>query len=877
MRFDESEYRENFLKKHRGARGAPGDLLDRYAITLPAQSDAEIGEQLKKVRAYWNKIYTGKSSIAQVANYCRIEDQRLRDKHGQRMESQAWWNDQRSDRQKADQETAKRLADELTRKYGKLGVVPSGTLEQFAKQLGLAPGHALQAAKNCRLSVIADVTLPEAEPIRQFPALVKAMGECGAASVPELVHPGAGPFRIVNRYECLADSRKRLDMTAVLAQIQEADKLGKTATVDARRRALQILATAAKGGVNLDTVALYHAAAISRDSAATSAEIAAERLREAGVERHDAAVIAVLLAEQGTGPGSSAPDVPELLQSGRLREARAAAASLPLDSGERAEMARLVQEAQERLDQLLSAARTALAVPDEARAEQLLQEAALLSAEDAGTELAAVPPPPPARLRASGDGTEVRLFWRPAPGHGRDTVYAVRRSEQPRPLTAPSEGDPVYRDSGDACADPRAPVARPVQYAVFAVRDGRPPSRPALVTVTLVPPVTKVHADAGPASVALSWSARPEAQVEVTRTAAGQDPVPVPARGGGCVVSGLPQGQQQHFEVTAVYTGPDGRELRAAPQRVSATPRAEARPLTSLRARLVSADGALRVRVTWRPADDSEVRVVRCDRDPGFPPGTVVTPEQMAEAGEWITGTPVPPGPEQGFEAGIATGVHQLVPFSIGGTGVIAGKPVTVAVTDPVTHLSCRPFSDYATVSWQWPEKAQSAEVLWRVDGTEDVLQVDRGKYRAGVHVPLGRGPCEVEVRAVIRAGTTVFTSPPATTTVGQVVDTPIRYDVTRPVPSRHGWSRKVTFAADRSCDGVRVQMVASDRSVIPTRPQDGRAVLDITLSLTPREPRTEKVTVPRGTVWVKCFVISGPGTLVGPAIAKLRSYQWPR
>ena len=170
--------------------------------------------------------------------------------------------------------------------------------------------------------------------------------------------------------------------------------------------------------------------------------------------------------------------MPELLASGKLREAKAAAMSLPADSGLRAEAMRDVEDAQRRLDLLTAAGGAALAGTDVARAAALLTAAALIRAEDAAAELATVPLPPPADLRATGDGIAVQLFWRPAKSHDADTVYAVRRTAQPRPLIAPSEGEPVHRDCGDTCTDDRVPVARPVQYAVFAVGDGRPELTP---------------------------------------------------------------------------------------------------------------------------------------------------------------------------------------------------------------------------------------------------------------------------------------------------------------------------------------------------------------------------------------------------------------
>src|SRR6185437_13493132 len=112
MSFDEAEYREEFLKKHRGARGAPGELLARYAITLPA-TDTQIAARVKEVRAYWNKVYNGKTGFAQVAKLCRAEDERLKAEHGPRMETSAWWQARQSDTQRAADGAIAVMADDL--------------------------------------------------------------------------------------------------------------------------------------------------------------------------------------------------------------------------------------------------------------------------------------------------------------------------------------------------------------------------------------------------------------------------------------------------------------------------------------------------------------------------------------------------------------------------------------------------------------------------------------------------------------------------------------------------------------------------------------------------------------------------------------------
>jgi hypothetical protein len=511
-------------------------------------------------------------------------------------------------------------------------------------------------------------------------------------------------------------------------------------------------------------------------------------------------------------------------------------------------------------------------------AEALLKDGGGISAEDAATELAVVPLPPPADLRAAVEGGAVRLFWRPAAGHDPDTVYAVRRTPQARPLTAPSEGEPVYRDRGDTCADSHAPVARRVQYAVFALGDGRPSSRPAAVSITPLPPVSGLAAEVGAATVALRWSAHPDAEVRVTRTGPGGAPASVRVTGSGSQVSGLAEGQPQHFEVTAVYHGPDGSELRSVTEHITATPRAQARPVSTLRARPFGADGVIRVRVTWVPVDNSDVKIVRAEREHTLPFGKTVSLEEMKALGPEVTGTIAPAGRETGFETVLPPGVHRLVPFSIGGAGIVVGKLATVAVTDPVRYLTVTPFADYATVSWEWPANAQIAEVSWRVDGEEDVRNVDRGQYRStgGFQVPLGNGPCHIEVRAVIAVAGKSFTSPPVSADITQIVEPQIRYRVSSTGPSvgpLGGRKKKVVFTADQPCYGARVVMIACQGPVMPLKASDGVPILDTVLPSLDA-PAEFKATVPgsiKKPFWVRCFVVAGQARLIDPPITSLK------
>jgi hypothetical protein len=76
MQFDEKKYTD-LLIAHRRNKTNPEDLLERYAITLPA-GDAEIAEQVKRVREYWNKIGLGQSRASEGAKWCRTQDELLR-------------------------------------------------------------------------------------------------------------------------------------------------------------------------------------------------------------------------------------------------------------------------------------------------------------------------------------------------------------------------------------------------------------------------------------------------------------------------------------------------------------------------------------------------------------------------------------------------------------------------------------------------------------------------------------------------------------------------------------------------------------------------------------------------------------------------------
>jgi hypothetical protein len=286
----------------------------------------------------------------------------------------------------------------------------------------------------------------------------------------------------------------------------------------------------------------------------------------------------------------------------------------------------------------------------------------------------------------------------------------------------------------------------------------------------------------------------------------------------------------------------------------------------------------VRVRISWAPVDKSQVRIMRSATPPALTLGSWVSRQQMAAAGQEVTGHVAAVRGEVALEAELPPGVHYLVPFSIGGTGIVVGRPATVAVTDPVRHLQVTPFADYVTVSWEWPPATELAEVAWEIDGNEDCFLISRAEYRSagGARVPLGRGACTVEVRAVIMVGDASFAAPPARVVIDQVVDTAISYTVSAGVAVGPfgGRSKKVSFRSDAGCENVRVKVIASPGRVMPADAGAGIALLETSLTLRPGAPVEHHVTVPRQVkrpYWVRCFVVGGRATLIDPPILSLK------
>jgi hypothetical protein len=877
MPLDQKGYRAEYLRTRNAKQALPDDLLERYAIDLD-DADAEIAAQVKAVRAYWNAFKPGQK-FADVVRLCRIADEALKAEHGERMLQKSWWLEYADQRKQSAAESVGKIAERLKSAHGQLGVVTQASLDSSAAAYGVSPQQMTDAAREAGLTVVQPRPLP-APPIKgsQFTALELNLNACGALTIPELLHPGSGEFRILDGYRCVGDSGLRLDLAAVVTAFSEVEKLGKSAANDARREALQFLKTAVAKGVDLTELTETHLADLGRDSIGRGASATLDLFVDLKVERADAATFVAVLAEREVAAAASGiAKVDSLLDDGRLGEAEAAAAAIPERSEERKNALKKVADARARLDRLRSEVQTTVRAGEELRADSLVKEMARISGEDAEATLAAVPLAPVDGLRLVADGDTVKLYWRPSEGHGEETTYVVARGEE-RPPPSPADGREVTRTTEVLATDSHAPVAAQVHYSVFATAPHRPGSRPTGAAITIVPPVANITAEVGPDEVTVRWSSHPACVgVEVQRAEPGTRREPVESGPSSCRLTGLPEGVPIHFEIVAVYRDPRGNLHRSEAKHVDATPRSAAKPLPKLRARPVDNGGKVLVRVSWTPIDSSEVRILASASPPPWGPGTWISQEQLARFGEFgseLVGRRTTRGKDEVLEVTLDSGIHHLFAVSVGGTGIVCGASKTVGVTAPIGKPAVTAFGTYATISWEWPEGSEVAEVRTEVDGEVEIFELTRADYQAdgGARVRLGATACKVEVRAMIHSREGAFASPPVAILVDERNEAEISYRVSSSVLNKR--SKTVTFTSESGCAGAAIRVVAAAGSVMPVSAEEQFVLLDERLDLDPGKPAAYPVTVPKSISkprWVRCFSMDGKARLIDPPISDLK------
>jgi hypothetical protein len=884
--FDARRYEETVLKPLRGVTALPDDPLLLYGVE-PGMDRAALHEQLRRVRALWNQRSGAGTNLAKVCRLLDSKDQERKQKVGDQLLDPAWWQGEARRRAERSAAEVTKLAADLKAEFGGSGTVTQGQLDGIAKHSGLDDAAVADAARRAGLRVVEAVAIPDSSGLEPsaYQVLRDKLAEAGAPTVVHLLHPELrGTFKVIGGFSVVSDPRARLDKEALRARSNQAEAAADRSGTRAAKAALALLRTAHDQGQDLCSVTVFHLADLVRAKRS-------ERVPDRFIESHltelglDAGDAVLLVASTPHSGGASAPlketeFVRQLLADGQLREAQRVLAALPATAADAAEVRQAVDAVDAELGRLLASFRAAVAAGEVDRAGGLLQRARELAADDEAVarEWDRLPPAPPGELAARPADAEVRLAWRSA---GPDTWYRVCRGRGRAPID-PEDGQRVTETTGSVAVDPSPYPGEPTAYSVFASRNRKDWSRPATVSVVLVPAVSGVEVVAQPDRVSATWATNPAAvRVEVRRFTGGRGAVgvggtPVTAELSRFDDTGVTEGVEYDYALTAVYAGSDGREVTAKPVVVRARPRGRAAPVETLSVAAAGGADGERVTVTWTIRDPSaEVRIRRYEQRPSHREGEEIPLSSLEATGTEVTG--VRRGSRNGgsLEARVPPGQFVYVAFSIGAGGALVGPSELVSHTESVSGLHVRRLDRAAVLSWSWPQGTSAARVRWSAPGAPgEERTVTRTQYTEenGCRLPLGPTDLTVEVRAVTLTPLGTMTSEPATVTIPGA---PVRltYRITR-----RGWSRSrrtVSVHADRSCGPVDLVVVAAAGAIMPLRPGQGTELLRLTgLALTPEHPHVTEIEVP-GTIrrpfWLRCFLTSTAGaSIADPPVTEM-------
>ncbi|MEV7628697.1 hypothetical protein [Actinoplanes sp. NPDC089786] len=882
MSFDQEAYEREVVRPLRGKRGKLPPPPVMYAVRPDLRDRAALEAHLKRVRAFWGQKARGNTNAGAVCKQFIAADEELKRTAGGRLADPLWWQDQF--RQSADDQKAARteLVRKLREAYGASGRITRAQLTAIAQHVGGGEvAQAEAAAREAGLTVIDVLELPADCGLSrtQYDQLRDRLAEAGARTVVHLLHPGLTvPFAIARGFTVAGRPQLGLGPERITEQLEQAEKAADSTATRARKTALALLRSAYTKVPDLAAIALFHIVDQVGDAhrAGLDTKFVAAQIAELGVTEADAQLIAISLPSTGGGPERGLDRIQKLIEGRRLGEARAALAALPGDHAEHAAATELVTKAMAAFDDLLRQAADAERRHDVAGAARLLQQAGELDADNAQVLAAQerLPAPDPAQLslaeHASPPG--VRLSWAAGPGAPGGLTYRVVRGDD-RPPVHETDGVRVAQSADRAAVDAGVTPGRPAHYAVFASANGTVWSRPVTGSITVLPRVGEVTLDADETSVSGSWQQHPAViEVRVRRTRPGVG-TPIRVTGHGFRDTAIRVGEPHHYELTAVYPGPGGREQLAEPVVASATPRGAARPVGDLAVEpLTTADGALRVRLTWTAGEHDEIEIRRSDRPPAWGAGEQVPAARARSFGAVLPGVPVVRGGMVTMDCAVPPGQHVYVPFSYGAGGAAVGRAVAMGVTAPVTSPQLRRTGDRIILTWLWPDDVGLAEVRWDSPRAGATFTISRAKYDAESGCPLTAptGGGSAEIRAIAVGPTGTAQSPPVTCSIGPRA-TRVAYTVARPQPPSgkpllaklrdrvRDRARVVALASEDECHDLEVVVVAAAGVAMPMRAAQGTELArESGVHLRPGVPYPIAIEVPASFArpyWIRCFV----------------------
>ncbi|MFC5064114.1 hypothetical protein [Actinomycetospora atypica] len=875
--FDQRAYENEVVRPLRNQVGdLPDDLLARYAVD-PASSRDELERRLREVRAYWNNKARSASTVGQVCAAFLRADENLRATHGETaMLDPGWWRRQQSERARARPAAIATLSRELASYYGPLGALTVDQLAGAARaHPDLTPKETERAAPQAGLEVVENRDLPGPGDAGIARDVLRAIGAetaaAGARSVPEVVHPGGGEFRLLDGF-----APGRLDEAAVTTRLDALHRGRDGAASGKARHVLGRLRSAARSGVDLEVVALVHLleeARRARRSGVPPTGLVRVLTQRGLVEAEARRVVVHLLAED-TAAADPLDELRDLLAEGRPVAAGRLLAGLgPAD----ANAGRVLLERHAaQVETLHDAAREAVADGRPDLAEEKLRAAVDLAGDrdDLTEELARLPVAPVPDLDVAGDGVAVRVSWTAAPGHRDDTAYCVVRREDRSPVDH-RDGLVVATVVGSCTVrDQEPPVGRPVRYAVFAARTAAGPwSTPTVGSIRVVPPVGDVVVRGEQDAVTARWATHGDVvKVLVRRSRA------VPGAVAGDVASGrrsfrdtdVVVGADYRYEIVAVYLGPDEHaELRSEPVVVRGGALAEAAPVTELEVATDhdAVDPGLVVR--WRNPPGAEVELRTGRTVPPGTPGALLDDAEVDGWGRAVDGSPQTEGDRAVLRLPVPSGLVHIAAFTRRPVGRVVGAASTFEFVAPPRRLRAQRRGDHVLLSWIWPDDVRVAEVRW--SGGRRRLTYSEYKDRGVLLPPTATGV--VEVRTLVDSGAGHSVSEPVSVALEARAPS-VSYHVRRTGGFLCGPREAVvTVPSGQGPGSVEIVLVVAVSRTRPETVDDGRELGRAVLDLSSPASGELRVRLPklRRPNWLCCFSATDDVVLRHPHPSELK------
>jgi hypothetical protein len=887
--FDPKAYEEQVVKPLRGRAGRlPDDLVARYAIDL-TMSDAELVAWLGQLRSHWHKSSISAAKPMPIRSLYKAflrEDEELGRQYQAAMSTMAWWQAHQAKRAGARDGEVRALADLLRLNFGDLGLITPGQLEATVRASApeLAPTDVAAALTRAGVEVTAPVDLPKASGMQDtlYRKLKSLLTDAAVLSVPELLHGKLGKFWLLTSFRAEPNPAGGLTFAAVEAATRREDRRSGN---QAAKEAIGLVGKAARDGVDLRLLSLYHLLDTVREHRQQGAPASAllVALAQVGLDRSEAAKAVVSVLSENLGaPAGGLAKITALLEEGQLLAAQQALPTVA--SAEDATAARqLVERHAAQVSAHRKAGHDALRAGDEVEALNHLRQAAALAVDDEeiAAELRRIPLPPVIDLQLAPEGTGVRASWRVPASHQQGTKYRLVRKDDRVPAD-PGDGTAVVEDTATVALDAKTPAARRVGYAVFASPDGAAWSRAASATIEVLPPVRNVRLTTEPGAVRGSWQVHHEAtSVEVSRTdstapsgAAGQSVATsgkTSFRDHGVVADG-----EYAYRLTAHYRRPDGSAAASASVAVLTTGHRTTQPVAALRLRPAESEHGPAVAITWRQPADCEVVIRRAGQPGEWEFGQTISLADLRDFGEQVVGRLEVDGDWRTLTATVPTGRFCYVPFTVGADGAVRGQDAALGIALPVSSLHFQRIGDEVLLSWVWPERSGTAEVRWQGSVANGRLRLTRQQYVAsgGARIRCGEGEIRARVHSVVHAeggecesAAVEVTVPGRLPAVNYTVELALR-------PLQRGGSATVRLSAESSVPRCTVSVVLAPGRVMPRRVSDGQVLLRSVQDLTPGIDEELRVELPkvRRPYWVRCFVDDAdPVRLVDPPAQQLK------